>query len=227
MTRAQYRILESYMLQQALDSAHDAQHIYRVLYAALRLARAYPAADLDVLIAACLLHDVGRAAQNANPALCHARVGAQMARDFLLNAGWDAAFAGHVSDCVRTHRFRSDDPPVTLEARLLFDADKLDVTGAMGVARTLMYNGRHGEPLYTVRGSAILHGDDAQEPPSFAHEYHHKLRRLKDALLTSEAKALAAQRQATVDAFYHALMDEACSSNIEGRSALNAALEEV
>ncbi|MBR2145622.1 MAG: HD domain-containing protein [Akkermansia sp.] len=42
------------------DSAHDREHVYRVLYAALNLARGEENVNYDVLIAACLLHDVGR-----------------------------------------------------------------------------------------------------------------------------------------------------------------------
>jgi uncharacterized protein len=57
------------------DSAHDTEHIYRVLYVALDIARYEENVDGDVLIAACLLHDIGREEQNADPAVCHAAAG--------------------------------------------------------------------------------------------------------------------------------------------------------
>lgn len=50
-----------------------------------------------------------------------------------------------------THRFRKNRPPESPEAKILFDADKLDVTGAMGVARTLVYQGTMAQPLYSCR----------------------------------------------------------------------------
>ena len=68
---------------------------------------------------------------------------------FLRENGFSPAFAGRVGDCIRTHRFRSSAPPESLEAKILFDADKIDSSGAMGVARTLLYQGQMGQPLYT------------------------------------------------------------------------------
>ena len=71
MKREIYETLEQYMLSCMEDSAHDAQHIYRVLYNALLIAKEEKHVDHDVLIAACLLHDIGRKEQFADPALCH------------------------------------------------------------------------------------------------------------------------------------------------------------
>ena len=113
--------------------------------------RREPAADRDVLVAACLLHDVGRPEQFADPSVCHAAVGAEKARRFLMTEGFDETFAARVADCVRTHRFRSDAPPASIEAKILFDADKIDVAGAMGIARSLLYIGEVGEPLYVLQ----------------------------------------------------------------------------
>lgn len=134
MDREMFGAIEGYMLSCMTDAAHDREHIYRVLYAALEITETEEGVDADVLTAACLLHDIGREAQFRDPSLCHAEVGSRMACDFLLGLGWDRARAGWVRDCVLTHRYRTDRRPRTLEAKILFDADKLDVTGAMGVA---------------------------------------------------------------------------------------------
>lgn len=61
------------------DSVHDKEHIYRVLYNALNIAKTEENVDYDVLICACLLHDIGRKEQFENPSLCHAKVGAELA----------------------------------------------------------------------------------------------------------------------------------------------------
>ena len=66
MTRAQYDLIEGKMLACTEDSAHDREHIYRVLHLALELAATEPGCDREVLAAACLLHDIGRPAQFAD-----------------------------------------------------------------------------------------------------------------------------------------------------------------
>ena len=114
MERALYEQMENCMLDAMEGGAHDAEHVYRVLYAALDIAQTEPAADLDVVIAACLLHDIGRAEERQDPSVCHAQVGAEKAYRFLLGIGQDELFAAHVRDSIRTHRFRSDAPPVSL-----------------------------------------------------------------------------------------------------------------
>ncbi len=117
--------------------------MYRVLYGALEIAEAETEShgDYDVLIASCLLHDIGRKEQFENPALCHAAVGGGKAYDFLLRHSFPAEYAEKVRHCIRTHWHRKNEQPESLEAKILFDADKLDVSGAMGIARTLIYKG--------------------------------------------------------------------------------------
>lgn len=53
--------------------------------------------------------------------------------------GFEEEFAGAVRDCICTHRFRNDNPSQSIEANVLFDADKIDGAGAIGIARTLVY----------------------------------------------------------------------------------------
>lgn len=106
MTTADYKKIEAYMLECMQDSAHDREHVYRVLYTALEIAENEQTVDFDVLLAACLLHDIGRLEQNQNPALDHAEVGAQKARAFLAENGFSETFCARVADCIYTHRFR-------------------------------------------------------------------------------------------------------------------------
>ncbi len=87
MDRKCYGKLESYMQRCMQDSAHDQEHVYRVLYQALDIAGFEKDADLEVLVAACLLHDIGRKEQFETPGLCHARVGSQKAYAFLVAQG--------------------------------------------------------------------------------------------------------------------------------------------
>lgn len=67
----------------------------------------------------------------------------------MIENGFEEKYAQEVKDCILTHRFRKNSPPQSLEAKILFDADKLDATGAMGIARTLIYKGTVSEPIYS------------------------------------------------------------------------------
>lgn len=207
------------------DSAHDREHIYRVLCNALQIAEDTPGADLDTVIAACLLHDVGRPAQLADPKVCHAQVGSAMAYDFLTGEGFAPEFAAHVRDCIRTHRFRKSDPPRTLEARILFDADKLDVVGAIGIARTLAYQGTIAASMYSRREDGSVSDGRGDTDPSFFREYQFKLKNLYDRFYTAKGAALAQQRRAAAQRFYEDLLGEVTTTFQQGDALLEQALE--
>lgn len=225
MERALYEQMENCMLDAMEAGAHDAEHVYRVLYAALDIAQTEPAADLDVVIAACLLHDIGRAEERQDPSVCHAQVGAEKAYRFLLGIGQDERFAAHVRDCIRTHRFRSDAPPVSLEAKILFDADKLDSAGAFGVARTLVFRGERAEPLYTRAADGSVSDGTGDRQISFFREYKRELERIYGELYTARGAALAEARRATAEGFYRALLREARETDETGRAILRGLLQ--
>lgn len=208
MKKETYSLLEHYMLSCVGDGIHAADHVYRVLFAALDIASAEPGADLDVLTAACLLHDVGRPEEAADPALCHAQVGAEKAFRFLLDSGFSRDFAQKVRRCVAAHRFRSDTPPESLEAKILFDADKLDVTGAIGIARTLAYGGRYDEPLCTFLPDGSVCDGSGGAPASFLREYRFKLQGLYDHFYTARGAQLARGRRAAARDFYERILEE-------------------
>ncbi len=175
------------MLQNAGDSAHDADHIYRVLNQVLIIARDYDMNE-DVLVAACLLHDIGRPAQFADAGVCHAQIGSEMAYEFLQKLEWDEEYCQCVKHCVLAHRFRNDQQPETIEAKILFDADKLDVCGAMGIGRTLQYEGKMNYSL-----------------EEFLTEYNRKLIKLYDLFYTEKAKQMAASGKTILTIFYNEL----------------------
>lgn len=212
MKKEEYSALEAYMQQCMKDSAHDKEHIYRVLNNALVIAKEEKAVDYDILICACLLHDIGRPAQLADPGLCHAAVGSLQAYDYLLNCGYSESFAAQVRDCIRTHRFRKNDPPVSLEAKILFDADKLDVVGAVGVARTLAYQGTVSAPMYSRNPDGTVSDGSSDTIPSFFREYHFKLKKLYDRFYTAKGAQLAAMRKQAAETFYRALWEEISDS---------------
>ena len=225
MTTQLYKTIESYMLATMDDSAHDAEHVYRVLYNALEIAKSEASVDMDILIAACLLHDIGRPDQVANPSLCHAEVGSEKAYQFLLELGMEESFAENVRHCILTHRFRKSLPPQTLEAKILFDADKLDVTGAIGIARTLQYRGTLTEPLYRHLEDGTISDGTHDIGHSFFREYKFKLEKLYDRFYTRKGAELAMGRRAIAQAFYESLYQEVNDGYRKGQETLKKHLK--
>ena len=221
MTEENYLLWEKYMLSCMKDSAHDKEHIYRVLYTAMKIARTEPGVDYDVLICACLLHDIGRKEQYENPAVCHAKVGADKAYAFLVENHYTKEFAERVSKCIRVHRFRKDCRPESIEEKILFDADKIDVSGTIGIARTLLYKGQLSQPLYSLTpdGQVSDGTDDSEE--SFFQEYKYKLEGLYDSFYTACGKEIAKGRQDSAVNFYRCMLQEVSSSYCEGKELLH------
>ena len=226
MTRKTFEELEQYMQSCMEDSAHDSEHIYRVLSVALEIAETENGVDTDVLITACLLHDIGRKEQFENPALCHAMVGGEKAYCYLTGNGFDPAFAEQVKACVQSHRYRKERPPQSLEAKILFDADKIDVTGATGIARTLLYKGEMSQPLYLLRQNGSVSDGSEDETPTFFREYQFKLKHLYERLFTCRGREIALERQRAATDFYRSLLQEVQSSRGAGIPVLDRLLSQ-
>lgn len=195
-----------------LDPVHDFGHVYRVYLMAERLG-VTEGADLEILRAAALLHDVRGSAPGGeeNGRLEHHIASAEFAGEVLTERGWPEEKIRAVQHCIRAHRFRSrDEAPESLEAKVLFDADKLDVLGAIGAARTIAYAALNGEPIYAEPSQQFLETGQAEdgEPHSSYHEFLFKLRHVKDRLLTNSGKKLAEARHHYLCDFYNQLQAE-------------------
>lgn len=221
MNKETYSLIESYMLSCMEDSAHDSEHIYRVLYNALEIAETESGADHDILIAACLLHDIGRREQLEDPEICHAAAGAEKAYRFLTEHGFSPDYAERVRHCIQTHRYRKNDPPRSIEAKILFDADKLDAAGAIGIARTLIYKGAVCEPLYSVLPDGMVSDGENDETPSFFREYKYKLEKVYSSFYTARGAEIARERQRAAAEFYNSLYREVSDTRRSGMERLN------
>jgi uncharacterized protein len=193
------------------DPVHGFDHAMRVYALAEELGTEMNA-DLDVLRAAALLHDASGAAPGEGGTRgSHEQVSANFARRVLLDEGWEEAKIAAVEHCIRTHRFRNQESPQTLEAKILFDADKLDVVGAFGVARTIGYAIQAKTPIFSEPSEQFMI-DGSKEPDekhSAYHEYLFKLRRVKDRLYTEPAKRIASHRHKVLVQFFDQLAAEA------------------
>ena len=134
------------------SSSHDLSHTYRVYKNCLKIAEKEPGIlfDKDVLTFAALLHDIARPDEDLYPEkkIDHAILGAEKAYEILIDLGAKEEMAKKVSDAIKTHRFRGGLVPESIEAKILFDADKLDVIGNIGIARSYMFAGEQHQDIY-------------------------------------------------------------------------------
>ena len=113
--------------------------------------------------------------------------------------------------CIRAHRFRDNrEPPATIEAKIIFDSDKLDVLGAIGACRTAAYAALANQPFFAPPSQRFLETGEEEpgEPHSSYHEFLFKLRRIKERLFTPTARALAEERHAYLQEFFERLQEE-------------------
>ncbi len=95
----------------------------------------------------------------------------------------------------------------------------------MGIARTLIYGGQIGEPLYLLdpNGEILVEATDA-ERTTFFQEYHYKLKKVYRAFYTDRARQIAAEHRKNAEAFYHALFSEIASNRETGARKLEELL---
>jgi uncharacterized protein len=192
---------------QGARGSHNWEHTLRVCRLCERIGTV-EGVDMDVLLVAAYLHDIGRSFQDeSHGAVCHAEKGAHLAGSILEQLALTADQKANVLHCIRSHRYRGRHSPQTPEARVLFDADKLDAIGAVGVARAFLFAGEVG---------ARLHGGDANieatEPYTIDdtgyREFKVKLCKIKDRILTREGQKLAVDRHRTMVEFFNRFLEE-------------------
>ncbi|MCT4618843.1 MAG: HD domain-containing protein [Marinisporobacter sp.] len=208
MKREEFQRIESFMLKNMDDTVHDCLHVYRVLNYAIQIADAIEKVDTEVVIISALLHDIGRADEMRNPSLCHAEIGSEKAKKFLIDNGYCEEKANHIANCIITHRYKKNREPQTIEAKITFDADKLDLTGTVGVARAILFGGQIKEPLYLVGEDRLPTKGLPSEGASLFREYNRKLNKLFLKLYTEKAKEIGREQQKTMDLYFVNLFKE-------------------
>jgi len=130
------------------DPVHGYDHILRVYRMAEQLAKAEEA-DLEIVRAAVLLHDA-EGPLTGESRTEHQLSSADFARQILEVEAWPEERIAEVQHCIRAHRFRDNrEQPQTIEAQVLFDADKLDAIGAIGAVRAIAYAVLDQQDLFT------------------------------------------------------------------------------
>jgi uncharacterized protein len=191
----------------AARSSHNWEHTLRVLRLCMRIGRE-ETADLEILRPAAILHDIGRSFQDASHGkVCHAAKGCELAAPFLATLPLTKSRQSNILHCIGTHRYRGGQVPQTLEARVLFDADKLDAIGAVGIARAFLFAGEVGARLHNPDVDVAVTRAYSIEDTGYR-EYELKLRKIKDRMMTPTGKRMAADRHVFMADFFERFLAE-------------------
>jgi uncharacterized protein len=187
--------------------SHDWEHTLRVVHLCRHIGPR-EGADMTILLSAAFLHDIGRSHQDqARGGLCHAAKGEELAAPFVAKLPFSEMQKRNILHSIAAHRFRGRNIPETLEAKVLFDADKLDAIGAVGVARAYLFAGEVG---------ACLHNPDVSVEETQAYsrddtgyrEFRVKLSKIKGRMLTDTGRRMAEDRHRFMEQFFIRFIQE-------------------
>jgi uncharacterized protein len=186
--------------------AHDVFHAKRVRDVSLRLANQHPASvDRELLASAAWLHDIGRPLERVGEIDDHDEWAADEATRLLEAEDVPTDGIAAIEHCLRAHSIRASSPtPETIEAKLLFDADKLDATGAVGIVRLACIvgerSGRTGDRYAVIDDASTLGGDRPESPDiGLLREW---ARERLDALYTDPGRRLGESRWDFMEEFF-------------------------
>lgn len=183
------------------DGAHDAHHLRRVWRSARAIAHAEGGCDLLTLLAAAYLHDAVNPPKDSPLRSRASRLSAQAARELLPRMGFDPGRIPGVAHAIEAHSWSAGIEPLTAEARILQDADRLEALGAIGLARCFYTGGRMGGSLWDSEDPFGRSGRTLDDRAYSVDHFALKLLRLADGMRTEEGRRLARARTRVLERF--------------------------
>jgi uncharacterized protein len=187
-------------------TGHDWWHVYRVWRTAQRIGQAEKA-DLLIVELAALLHDIADWKLHDGDST----VGPQMAKQWLNSL--DAHISEHVCQIIAGISFKGanvEQPILSLEGKVVQDADRLDAMGAIGIARAFAYGGAKGQAIYDPAAKPTEH----RTPEAYLkggttiNHFYEKLLLLKDRMNTATGRAIAEARHQFMEDFLRRFFEE-------------------
>ncbi len=176
-----------------VDDVHGFDHVKRVFENCVYIGTKLNA-NLFVLKIASLLHDIGRKFEiKEKNRKNHAELSAEIGIDFLKKLDYEISQKDldNIAHCIRAHSFSNGIEPITLEAKILSDSDKIDALGSIGIYRVVAFSNTLNRGL-----------------PLVLEHFENKILKLKDKLYLDFSKKIALKRHEIAIGFYEALKQE-------------------
>jgi len=190
--------------------AHDFQHVLRVYKNAETISKQEKGSvDLDVVLAAALLHDIVVYPKGSIKTINSADDSAEIAKKILLEyKNYPREKIEKVADAIRTHSYSKKLVPRSLEGKILQDADRLDAIGAIGIARTFSVGGSENRSLYNPTDPFYKSERQLDDTQWTLDHIKKKLLILKNSMHTKTAKKIAEERTEFMELFLNQLRSE-------------------
>src|SRR5918911_206808 len=189
--------------------AHDFQHVLRVYKNAEMISKQEKSVDLDVVLAAALLHDLVVYPKGSTKTINSADDSAEIAKKILLEyKNYPREKIEKVADAIKIHSYSKKLVPSTLEGKILQDADRLDAIGAIGLARTFSVGGSENRSLYNPADPFCESERRLDDTQWTLDHMKKKLMTLKNSMHTKTAKKLAEERTEFMELFLNQLQKE-------------------
>lgn len=190
-------------------TGHDWFHTERVYKNAIHIAKG-ETVNLLVIQLAALLHDIADYKFHDGDE----NLGGEVASNWLRKIGVDESIVLQVKEIIDHMSFKNSfdsEYVLSLEGKVVQDADRLDAIGAIGIARAFAYGGKVGREIYNPNITPA-HYQTKEEykqntGPSLNHFYE-KLLLLKDKMNTKTGKQLAEQRHAFMAQYLEVFLAE-------------------
>ena len=197
------------------DAAHDYDHLVRVMALADTIA-AREGGDPPTIWAAVALHDIGQAREYRSGG-DHAQIGAELAAELLAGTVFPQQSIPRVQQAIRDHRLTGGNVPQSIEGRILYDADKIDCLGAIGIGRLYCITGRYNQKVYSPLPDDIELPVDPvvvrnlRRHPDYSPSIEFQLLfgNLPKRMTTDTGRELARERFAFMEEFFTRLRQEA------------------
>lgn len=196
------------------DAAHDLGHLTRVAEKSKHIQK-HEGGNLDVIIISSYFHDIVSLPKDSVMRHCSSTFAAQKTIKILKEHFKEisSSLYGQISDVIRSHSYTSGIKPITIEAKIIQDADRLDALGAIGLARVFYIAGALGQKIYSEEDPFAMERSLDDKKYALDHFYT-KLLKLSDTFNTNEGRNMAKKRSAFLSSYIENLKEEITPTKI-------------
>lgn len=196
------------------DSAHDIEHLMRVAETSKHIYK-HEGGNMDVIIIASYFHDIVSLPKDSLIRHLSSILAAKKTIEILKEHFKEvsASLYGQIADAIRSHSYSSGIKPITIEAKIIQDADRLDAIGAIGLARVFYIAGKLGQKIYNAEDPFAIRRSLDDKTYALDHFYM-KLLKLPETINTNEGRNMAEKRVAYLSGFIDKLKEEIILTNI-------------